>query len=61
MEVHVCALQTALGLRASGFDVCIVADAIGSRETRQHDRELALARLREAGCVLAGTVTPLFE
>jgi nicotinamidase-related amidase len=61
MEAHVCVLQTALGLRAHGFEVCIVADAVGSRETRQVDRELALARLRAAGCVLAGTETLLFE
>jgi len=61
MEAHVCVLQTALGLRSHGFEVCIVADAVGSREVRQADRELALARLRDAGCVLAGTETLLFE
>ncbi len=61
MEAHVCVLQTALGLRQHGFDVCIVADAVGSREARQLDRDLALARLREAGCVITGTETLLFE
>ena len=42
-EAHVCLLQTALGLRAAGRDVTVVADACGSR--RASNREAALARL----------------
>jgi nicotinamidase-related amidase len=61
MEAHVCVLQTALGLRARGFEVIVAADAVGSREPRQADRELALSRMRQAGCLLAGTETLLFE
>ena len=61
MEAHVCVMQTALGLRARGFGVVVVADAVGSRGARQLDRELALRRLEQAGCVLAGTETVLFE
>lgn len=61
MEAHVCVLQTALGLRARGFDVCIVADAVGSRAGRLVDREHALQRMAQAGCLLAGTETVLYE
>lgn len=61
MEAHVCVMQTALGLRRHGFAVVVVADAVGSREERRLDRELALRRMEQAGCVLAGTETVLFE
>lgn len=61
MEAHVCVMQTALGLRDQGFEVVVVADAVGSREVRQLDRELALRRMEQAGCVLAGAETVLFE
>jgi nicotinamidase-related amidase len=61
METHVCVLQAALGLRAAGFDVWIVDDAVGSRPAAQRDRELALDRMSDAGCVIAGTETVLFE
>lgn len=61
MEAHVCVMQTALGLRRHGFEVVIAADAVGSREARQQDRELALRRMEQAGCLLAGTETLLFE
>jgi len=61
MEAHVCVMQTALGLREHGFEVIVVADAVGSRQARQLDRELALRRMEQAGCVLAGTETVLFE
>lgn len=61
MEAHVCVLQTALGLRAHGFEVAIVADAAGSRVGRQVDRDLALSRLQQAGCLLTTTDTVLYE
>jgi len=61
MEAHVCVMQTALGLRAHGFEVVVAADAVGSREARQFDRDLALRRMERAGCALAGTETVLFE
>jgi len=61
MEAHVCVMQTVLGLRAEGFEVVVVADAVGSRESRQLDRELALRRMAQAGCVVAGVETVLFE
>lgn len=61
MEAHVCVMQAALGLRDEGFEVFIAADAAGSRPAAQLDRELALTRMADAGCVLAGTETVLFE
>lgn len=61
MEAHVCVMQTALGLRRHGLEVTVVADAVGSRGARQVDRELALDRMKQAGCALAGTETVLFE
>jgi nicotinamidase-related amidase len=61
MEAHVCVLQTALGLVATGHEVFVVGDAVGSRGERAVDRELALERLRRAGCIVAGTETVLFE
>ena len=61
MEAHVCVLQTALALRGLGFEVILVADAVGSRGVRQYDREVALRRMEQAGCALAGTETVLYE
>lgn len=61
MEAHVCVLQTALGLQQEGFHVFVVADAVGSRAPRALDRELALRRMAQAGCLLTTTETVLFE
>jgi nicotinamidase-related amidase len=61
MEAHVCVLQTALGLRRADYDVFLVADAVGSRAMRQDDRAHALQRMSDAGVVLVGTETAVFE
>jgi nicotinamidase-related amidase len=61
MEAHVCVMQTVLAVAAAAYDVCVVADATGSRSARQGDRAHAFERLRAAGCMLAGTETVLFE
>jgi nicotinamidase-related amidase len=61
MEAHVCVMQTALGLASAGYEPFVVADAVGSRAERGEDRTLALARMRDSGCTLAGTDTVLFE
>lgn len=58
-EAHVCLLQTALGLRAAGLSLWVVADACGSRD--RADRELALARLQGAGAVLVSSEMVGFE
>jgi nicotinamidase-related amidase len=61
MEAHVCVMQSALGLREHGFEVIVAADAVGSRQPAQRDREFALQRMVQSGCRLAGTETLLFE
>ena len=61
MEAHVCVMQTVLGLAANGFEMFVVADAVGSRGARQDDRRYALERMDAAGCTLVGTETAVFE
>ncbi len=58
-EAHVCVLQTALGLRALGKEVFVVAEAVGSR--RAADKELALARMRQEGCRIVSREMVAFE
>ncbi|ABM62935.1 isochorismatase family protein [Halorhodospira halophila] len=58
-EAHVCVLQTALGLQQLGHQVFAVAEAVGSR--RAADRDLALARMRQAGVVIVGAEMVAFE
>lgn len=59
MEAHVCVLQTALGFRARGLEVAVVADATGSR--RPESRRLALERARAAGCAVVDVEMAVFE
>lgn len=58
-EAHVCVLQTALGLRATGKQVYLVADAVSSRSPR--DVELALARMRAEGVRIVSREMVAFE
>jgi nicotinamidase-related amidase len=59
MEAHICILQTALQLQASGKQVFVVEDAVLSRSaTNKHN---ALARLRQAGVIIASTESVVFE
>lgn len=58
-EAHVCVLQTALGLRAAGKEVYLVADAVSSRSPR--DVELALARMRAEGVRIVSREMVAFE
>ncbi len=59
IETHVCITQTALDLLADGYEVFIVADAVGSRS--ELSRELALWRLRQAGAVIVDSEMVIFE
>ena len=59
METHVCVLQTALDLHATGMQVFVVDDAVCSR--RMKNKTNALARLRQAGIVVTNTESLLFE
>ena len=59
IETHVCIMQSALDLLAAGFDVYVVADAVGARESEDH--VLALERMRGEGVSLVTTESVLFE
>ena len=58
-ESHVCLMQTALGLARAGYPVSVVASACGSRHPV--DRELALARLHDAGARIVSLEMVAFE
>ena len=58
-EAHVCVLQTALGLIGRGYEVFLVADAVGSR--RELDRVLAIERMRAAGARIVSAEMVVFE
>jgi isochorismate hydrolase len=59
IEAHVCVLQTVLELVAEGADVFVVADAVGSRAPSS--RDLALARMAQAGAKIVDTEMVMFE
>ena len=59
MEAHVCVLQTALELAASGREVYVVADAVCSRTEANYRN--ALARMEAAGVVITNTESVIFE
>jgi nicotinamidase-related amidase len=59
MEAHVCVLQTALELAASGREVFVVADAVCSRT--EANSANALTRLQAADVVVTNTESVLFE
>jgi nicotinamidase-related amidase len=59
IEAHVCVLQTALDLRRIGLAPVVVSDGVMSR--RPADRETALARLGQAGVVVASSEMVVFE
>lgn len=59
MEAHICVLQTALDLIAAGKQVFVVEDAVISRNPA--NKANALARMRDAGCVITNTESVVFE
>lgn len=59
VEAHVCVLQSALDLYSEGKEVYVVADCVGSR--RHLDRDLAIARLRQAGVRVVSREMVVFE
>lgn len=59
METHICVLQSALGFKALGHDVFVVADATGSRTGQS--RQLGLDRMRQSGIVVANSEMVIFE
>ncbi len=59
IEAHVCVLMSALDLLAEGYTVHVVADAVTSRT--QGNWRLAMGQLRQAGAVVTGTESVLFQ
>ena len=58
MEAHICVLQTALDLQPSK-QVFVAEDAIISRNPA--NKANALARMRDAGCIISNTESIVFE
>lgn len=59
IEAHICVLQTALGLKAAGMEVFIVADACSSRDPANH--RAAMDRLNANGVSVVTVEMALFE
>ena len=66
MEAHICVLQTALGLLPSQLanakparQVLIAEDAVISRNA--NNKANAIARMRDAGCIISNTESIVFE
>ena len=58
-EAHVCVLQTVLGLLEDGRRVHVVADAVGSRDPKNH--AAAIERMRHHGADIVTTEMVIFE
>lgn len=59
IEAHVCVLQTALDLLASGYQVYLAVDAVGSR--RASDKQAAIQRMAGVGITPVTTESAVFE
>lgn len=59
MEAHICVLQTALALLQANKQVFVVEDSIISRNPA--NKVNAIARMRDAGCVITNTESVVFE
>lgn len=58
-ESHVCVLQTVFDLMAAGFQVFVVAEAVGSRTSE--NKQLALSRMQQGGCQIISKEMLAFE
>lgn len=59
METHVCVFQTARELVKRGYATHVVSDAVCSR--REENRALGLSLCQQAGAVITGTETAVFD
>ena len=59
IESHICVLQTAIELSREELQVVVVSDAVGSRNTKDH--ESALWRLRDGGIIVTSAESVAFE
>lgn len=59
IETHVCVLQSALQMKAAGFEVFVVRDAVGSRHALDH--ETGLSRMQAEGVHVVTSEMVFFE
>lgn len=59
IETHICVYQTAVDLRAKGFEVHVLIDAVSSRF--DYNYHLGLQRMSEIGCTMSSVEMALFE
>jgi nicotinamidase-related amidase len=59
VETHICVLQTCLDLLTKGFQVSVVADAVGART--EIDHELGLKRMESAGALPVTAEMVIYE
>ncbi len=59
MEAHICVTQTCMDLLSKNKTVIIVADGVCSRTKANYNN--AIARMRQAGAIVANTESVLFE
>ena len=59
VETHICVLQTCLDLLERGFQVSVVADAVGARTEADH--ELGLKRMESAGALPVTAEMVIYE
>lgn len=59
LETHICVMQTARDLIASGYNVCIVADCVGSRT--EFNYQVGMERMKREGVYITSVESVLFE
>ena len=58
-ESHICVQQSVLDFLEQGYEVYVIADAIGSRN--MHDHNISLDRMRSKGAIITTTESIIFE
>lgn len=59
IETHICILQTALDILDYGYNLYLVVDSIGSRNSLDH--EIAIRRLESKGAIICTAESILFD
>lgn len=59
IETHICLMQSALDMLEREYRVYIPADCVSSR--KKYDKDMALKRLANAGCIVTTSEALLFE
>ena len=59
IETHICILQSALDLKARGYEIFLVENGIGSRKVDDH--ELGVKRMLNSGVNLTNIEMTIFE